>query len=247
MRLEGKVALITGAGSGIGRATARRAAAEGAAVVCCDVKNARDAGSEIDGAGGTAIAVEMDVRDQGGWDEAVRRSLDELGGLDLLGNIAGVVSAQADTVVEQTEEEWDRIIAVNLRGAWSGMKAVLPVMVENGAGRIVNVASEAALIEMPGLAAYTATKGGIAALTRQAAIEYVTAGVMINALAPGYIRTPIQDGMDPAQLAAQAAEIPIKRLGHPDDIAGAICFLFGGDAGYITGQVIAVDGGWSVA
>lgn len=247
MMLGGKVAVITGAGSGIGRATAKRVAREGAAVVCADVKGADDAVEEIRGDGGKALAVEMDVRDGGGWSEAVARAQQDLGGIDLLGNIAGVVSSQSDTVLEQSGEEWDRIVAVNLRGAWLGMKAVLPGMIEKGGGRIVNIASEAALIGIPGLAAYSATKGAIAALTRQAAIEYVTDGVMVNAIAPGFIRTAIQDGIDPALLDDMAADIPIKRIGQPSDIAGAIAYLFSGDAAYVTGQVLAVDGGWGVA
>jgi NAD(P)-dependent dehydrogenase (short-subunit alcohol dehydrogenase family) len=127
------------------------------------------------------------------------------------------------------------------------MKAVLPGMLSRGGGRVVNIASEAALIGMPGLAAYSATKGAIAALTRQAAIEYVKAGITVNAIAPGYIRTPIQDGIDPVLLAEQAEALPTGYWGQPEDIAASIAHLFSDDAAYITGQVLAVDGGWCIA
>lgn len=247
MKLNDKVALVTGAGSGIGRATARRVAAEGAAVLCVDLARAEATVAEIEADGGAAAALTMDVRDADAWAAAVTEVGERYGPLDLLANVAGVVSTGPDTVVEQTEEGWDRIVAINLRGSWLGMRAALPGMLDRARGRIVNIASEAALIGMPGLAAYSATKGAIAALTRQAAIEYVAAGVTINAIAPGYIRTPIQDGIDPELLAEQAAQLPTGYWGQPEDIAASIAHLFSDDASYITGQVLAVDGGWCIA
>jgi NAD(P)-dependent dehydrogenase (short-subunit alcohol dehydrogenase family) len=247
MKLNGKVALVTGAGSGIGRATARRVAAEGAAVLCVDLALADATAATIEADGGRSAAVTMDVRDAAAWAAAVAEVVERYGPLDLLANVAGVVSTGPDTVVDQSEDGWDRIVAINLRGSWLGMRAVLPGMLDRARGRIVNIASEAALIGMPGLAAYSATKGAIAALTRQAAIEYVAAGVTVNAIAPGYIRTPIQDGIDPALLAEQAAALPTGYWGQPEDIAASIAHLFSDDASYITGQVLAVDGGWCVA
>ena len=247
MKLRGKVALVTGAGSGIGGATALRVAAEGAAVLCLDLRAAEVTAAAIESEGGAAVAIAMDVRDAAAWAGAVATAEERFGTVDLLANVAGVVSEGPDTAVGQTEEEWDRIVAINLRGSWLGMRAVLPAMLRKGSGRIVNIASEAALIGMPGLAAYTATKGAIAALTRQAAIEYVREGVTINAVAPGYIRTPIQDGIDPALLERQAAELPTGTMGRPEDIAATIAHLFSDDASYITGQVVAVDGGWCIA
>ncbi|MBS1677875.1 MAG: SDR family oxidoreductase [Actinobacteria bacterium] len=247
MKLQGKVALVTGAGSGIGRATAQRAAAEGASVLCADVVNAGETADGIAAADGTAEAITLDVREAGAWDAAVAAARERFGSLDLLANIAGVVSTGADTVVEQTEDEWDRIVSINLRGSWLGMRAVLPGMREQGSGRIVNIASEAALIGIPGLAAYTATKGAIAALTRQAAIEYVKEGITVNAIAPGFIRTAIQDGIEQQLLDDMAAGIPIGYFGKPEDIAATIAHLFSEDASYITGQVVAVDGGWGVS
>ena len=247
MRLEGKVAIVTGAGSGIGRASAMRLAREGAAVLCVDVMSAAATADEIRAAGGAVAEIEMDVRDPSAWADAVARAESTFGPVDCLANIAGVVSTGTDTVLEQTEEEWARILDVNLRGSWLGMRAVLPSMLTCEDGRIVNIASEAALIGMPGLAAYSATKGAIQALTRQAAIEYVKKGVTVNAIAPGYIRTPIQDGIDPDLLAEQAAALPPGYLGKPDDVAGSVAYLCSGDASYVTGQTLAIDGGWCVS
>jgi NAD(P)-dependent dehydrogenase (short-subunit alcohol dehydrogenase family) len=247
MKLQGKVALVTGAGSGIGRATAQRCAAEGASVFCADVVNARETADGIAKDGGTAEAVTLDVREADFWAAAVAEVKDRFGSLDLLANIAGVVSTGVDTVVEQSEEEWDRIVSINMRGSWLGMKSVLPTMLEQKSGRIVNIASEAALIGIPGLAAYSATKGAIAGLTRQAAIEYVKEGITINAIAPGFIRTAIQDGIEQGLLDDMAAGIPIGYFGKPEDIAASIAHLFSDDGAYITGQVLAVDGGWGIS
>jgi len=247
MKLQDKVALVTGAGSGIGRATAQRCAAEGASVLCADLANAGETAEAIAAAGGTAEAVTMDVREASAWAGAVEAATGRFGQVDLLANIAGVVSTGTDTVVEQTEEEWDRIVSINLRGSWLGMKSVLPGMLERKSGRIVNIASEAALIGIPGLAAYSATKGAIAGLTRQVAIEYVKGGVTVNAIAPGFIRTAIQDGIEQQLLDDMAAGIPVGYFGRPEDIAATIAHLFSDDASYITGQVVAVDGGWGVS
>lgn len=246
---NGKVAIVTGAGSGIGRATAKRLSRDGASIVCADIANAEVTAAAIEADGGKATAVTIDVRDGDAWARAVETAKEAFGSLHLLANIAGVTSGEneTDTVIDQTEEEWDRIVSTNLRGSWLGMKAVLPTMLENGEGRIVNIASEAALIGIPGLAAYSASKGAIAALTRQAAIEYVKGGVNINAIAPGFIRTEIQDGMDWKILDEMAEGIPIGHFGKPEDIAGMAAYLCSEDGKYVTGQVFAVDGGWNAS
>jgi NAD(P)-dependent dehydrogenase (short-subunit alcohol dehydrogenase family) len=247
MKLSGKVAVVTGAASGIGRATARRAAAEGAAVVCADIADPGETVSQIAGEGGRAAVVEHDVRRAESWARLVDRARSELGPIDLLANVAGIVASGTDTAIDQDEAEWDRVLETNLKGTWLGMRSVLPGMVERGRGAIVNIASEAALIGIPGLLSYTASKGGVAGLTRQVAIEYVKQGVTVNAIAPGFIRTAIQDGMDQALLDDMAAGIPIGRFGAPEDIAASVVHLFSADGAYITGQVLAVDGGWGVA
>lgn len=247
MRISGKVAIVTGAGSGIGRATALRLAEEGAAVLCADIAKATDTTEAIVAIGGTAAAFTLDVADPVCWASAIEVAERRYGDVDFLANIAGVVSAGVDTAVDQRLDEWDRVLTINLRGTWLGIQAVLPAMLRRGSGRIVNIASEAAIIGIPGLLAYTASKGGVAAMTRQVAIEYVKQGVMVNAIAPGFIRTAIQDGIDQKLLDDMAAGIPIGRFGAPDDIAGTVAHLFSEDGQYITGQVIAVDGGWGVA
>jgi len=246
MSLAGRTAIVTGAASGIGRATAERIAAEGGSVVCADVADAGPTAAAIGEAGGAAVAVALDVRDGGQWAAADALARETYGQVDCLVNIAGVVT-EVDTVHEQTEEEWDRLLDVNLRGTWLGMKTVLPAMVARESGRIVNTASVAAIMGMAGLAAYSASKGGVAALTRQASIEYVRQGITVNAISPGYTRTPIQDGMDPELLKAQAAELPIGYMAKPKDLAGLFAYLISDEAFYVTGQVIAVDGGWTTA
>jgi NAD(P)-dependent dehydrogenase (short-subunit alcohol dehydrogenase family) len=163
----------------------------------------------------------------------------------LLANIAGI-QPQGDTVLEQDEDGWDRILGVNLKGVWLGMRALLPGMLERGEGRIVNVASLAADTGLPGLAAYTASKAGVAGLTRQAAVEYAPAGIRINALAPGMIETPMITGNPPEALQAFLEKTPAGRPGQPEEIAEIILFLAGPDAGFITGQTISVDGGWGI-
>lgn len=247
MKLQGSVAIITGAGSGIGRATAHRVAAEGASVLCADVSRADDTAAEIVAAGGTARGFTLDVTDASAWTAADAEATSAFGPVDLLANIAGVVTTGVDTAVDQTGDEWDRILGVNLKGTWLGMRALLPGMIERRRGRIVNIASEGAILGIPGLLAYSASKGGVAAMTRQVAIEYVRQGVTVNAIAPGFIRTPIQDGIEQHLLDDMASGIPIGRFGAPEDIAGTAAHLFSEDGQYITGQLIAVDGGWGVA
>lgn len=247
MTLQNEVAIVTGAGSGIGRATALRLAADGAHVVAADIAKAQATVDEIAAAGGSAIAFELDVTDSAGWSALVSAATEAFGAPTRLANIAGIVSPGPDTPLEQTEEAWARILDVNLKSAWLGMRAVLPGMLAARAGSIVNIASEAAVIGIPGLLAYSATKTGVVGITRSAAIEHAGDGITINAVAPGFIKTPIQDGLTQEAIDAMVAGIPSRRIGQPSDIAGAIAFLFGADATYITGQVLAVDGGWGIS
>jgi NAD(P)-dependent dehydrogenase (short-subunit alcohol dehydrogenase family) len=246
MRLAGKIALVTGAGSGIGRATAQRLAHDGAHVFCVDVAKADVVAAEIATAGGSATPAVLDVVDAAGWAALIATVRDQAGGVDFLANVAGVVSRGPDTVLEQTEEEWDRVVNIDLKGTWLGMRAVLPSMIERGGGRIVNIASMAAVLGIRNLAAYTSAKGGVAALTRQVAIEHVEQNITVNAIAPGFIRTPIVDGLPEEMLKEMAGGIPMKRLGAPSDIAAMIAHLCSDDGSYITGQLIAIDGGWSI-
>jgi NAD(P)-dependent dehydrogenase (short-subunit alcohol dehydrogenase family) len=245
MELAGAGAVVTGAGSGMGRATAHAAAARGMRVLCLDVAGAAMTAGEIAGNGGEAHALEADVSSAGDWERVAASTKELVGDALLLANIAGV-QPQGDTVLEQDEDGWDRILGVNLKGVWLGMRALLPGMLERGEGRIVNVASLAADTGLPGLAAYTASKAGVAGLTRQAAVEYAPAGIRINALAPGMIETPMITGNPPEALQAFLEKTPAGRPGQPEEIAEIILFLAGPDAGFITGQTISVDGGWGI-
>lgn len=244
MQLEGLNAIVTGAGSGIGRATAKLCAAEGARVVCVDVKAAERTVGEIEAAGGAAVAATMDVTDAAAWENVVARASDELGPVTLLANIAGVTSNGPDTCLEQTEEEWQRIVDIDLKASWLGMRATIPGMIAAGGGRIVNVASLAGLVGLVNLLAYSAAKGGLIAMSRQVAMEYAKHQIKVNTIAPGIVDTPILGNNTPEMTAAFSAATPLGRLGRPEEIAGAVSYLFGPAADFVTGQCITVDGGW---
>ncbi len=245
MTLEGAGAVVTGAGSGMGRATSHAAAAAGMRVMCVDVAGAGATVDELTGTGCDAHALEADVSSAADWERVAASAPELVGEVLLLANIAGV-QPQGDTVLDQDEDGWDRIVGVNLKGVWLGMRAFLPGMLERGKGRIVNVASLAAEVGLPGLAAYSASKAGVAGLTRQAAVEYAAAGICINALAPGMIETPMITHNPPEALAAFLEKTPAGRPGRPEEIAEIILFLAGPGAAFITGQTISVDGGWGI-
>lgn len=243
MRLQGQTAIVTGAGSGIGQATARMAAAEGAAVLCVDLKAADSTAAAIGASGGTAASFAMDVTDSAAWSACVAEA-GRLGPVSLLANVAGVVSRGPDTVLDQTEDEWHRVIDTDLKSVWLGMRAVLPGLIERGGGRIVNVASLAGEIGLTNLLAYSAAKGGVIAMSRQAAMEYAKHGVKINSVAPGIIDTPILGDTTPEMTKIFSAATPLGRLGRPEEIAGVITYLFSPVADFVTGQCYTVDGGW---
>jgi NAD(P)-dependent dehydrogenase (short-subunit alcohol dehydrogenase family) len=245
MSLQGRTAIITGAGSGIGRGTALRAAAEGMHVVALDVKQADQTAEEITSAGGSASAVSMDVREPGEWRLVVEQTLARQGSIDLLANVAGVVNAGPDNAVDQTDDGWDRVVSINQTGVFYGMRAVLPAMIAAGGGAIVNVASVAGLVGMQNVFTYSATKGAIIGMSRQAAIEYAKTGVRINVICPGIIETPILGDITDALRDYCEAATPNGRLGQPDDIAATLIHLARPESSFITGQVIAIDGGWT--
>lgn len=248
VRLAGKIALVTGAAQGIGKAAALRFAKEGALVMCADIQDAVDLTvKEIEAAGGSAAFRVMDTTKAAQWDETVQATIAAFGRVDLLANIAGVVALDGpDTIVGLTEERWDHVVGVDLKGVWMGMRAVIPAMIDQGGGRICNVASMAALRGLPNLAAYSAAKGGVAALTRQAAIEYANDNILVNAVAPGTIDTPILAGVQPEDLVAFASSHAINRLGRPEEVAAMMVHFFSDDGDFLTGQLYPVCGGWSV-
>lgn len=247
MSLDGTTAVITGAGSGMGRATALLAARQGAFVVCVDVAPLDGTLAELGGLADRAGAVVGDVRDPGAWAAAVDLARERTGRIDLLANIAGIVPPPGtDTVVGQTPETWERFLGVHLTGPWLGMKAIVPVMLEQGGGAIVNVTSLAASRGLPMLAAYSASKAALAGLTRQAAVEYGGHGIRVNAVAPGDIDTPMSSGNAPEVREALRRRTPQGRQGTAEEVAEAIVFLAGPAGSFVNGQVLPVDGGWSI-
>lgn len=254
-RLDDKVAIVTGGASGFGRATALRFAREGARVVVVDLDEPRGASvvDELRAAGSDGRLVIGDVSSLDVANEAVTAAVDGFGRLDVLVNNAGIVQGDDRDTWDTTEEKWDLVLQVNLRSVFVCSKAAIPVMLAAGGGSIVNVASIAASV-CTGGSAYAASKGAILSYTRHTARELARWGVRMNAVSPGFMRTPMttgeRDGLDEAaqeeRVAGFAAHLPMKRMGAMDDIADAVLFLASDEASYITGQEVIVDGGYVV-
>jgi NAD(P)-dependent dehydrogenase (short-subunit alcohol dehydrogenase family) len=238
--------LITGAGSGIGRAAAQLFAKEGAHIVVVDEMkaDAQDTVSLIRDAGGKALAVRADVSREADCREMVERALAAFERLDVAFNNAGV-GASGFAVADEEEITWNRLIDVNLKGIFLSMKYEIPAMLNAGGGAIVNTASVAGLVGERGIGAYSASKHGVVGLTRTAALDYVGRGIRINAVCPGATRTRILANwfQDPKVEAFILSRHPIGRIAEPEEIARAVLFLASDDASFIVGQALAVDGG----
>ena len=247
-RFEGRVALVTGAGHGIGRATALRLGHEGARVAVADVRAAaaEETAALLAAEGIDAEAFTCDVSAEEQVAETVERVLQRLGRIDVLHSNAGVLAA--GTALETSLEDWERTFAVNVRGMFLAARAVLPAMLEQGKGAIVNTASTSGIAAEPAVAAYCASKAAVIQLTKQLAVDYSRRGIRVNCVCPGWIDTgfndPVLVGVGPEELAELLDRmVPLGRQGAPDEIAAVVAFLASDDASLVTGHALVADGG----
>jgi 3-oxoacyl-[acyl-carrier protein] reductase len=243
VRLQDNVAIITGAAQGIGLATARKFAAEGARVVVADLRAepVEAAVSSVRAAGGQAIGVVVDVTDRAQVDAMVRRALEAWGRVDTLINNAGITKDAR--LLKMTDEQFDSVIAVNLKAVFECAQAVAGAMVEQGSGAIVNASSVVGLYGNFGQTNYAATKAGVIGLTKTWARELGPKGIRVNAVCPGFVRTPILDTIPEAVMSRMVDKVPLGRMGDPAEIASVYAFLASSEASYVNGAVIEVSGG----
>lgn len=254
MKLAGRVAVVTGGGSGQGKATCRLFAQEGASVVVADwnYESAQEVAASIADAGGRAVAVHVDVSREEDVMKMVDMTLKKFGRLDILFNNAGIGFSATHrykmaSIVDTPEEDWDAILAINLKGVAMCCKHTIPIMVRQGRGSIINNASINALVAMPGADAYTAAKGGVVALTRVLANDWGPKGVRVNCICPGPVDTPMIAPVlkDPQVREILETNCPLGRVASPDEIARVALFLASDDASYVNGVILPVDGGWT--
>ncbi len=246
-KFDDKVALVTGAASGIGRASAQAFAREGASVIVADIQF--DAGREtvrlIEEAGGEAKFIEADISKATQAEALIAGATQARGRLDYAHNNAGVLGTAKPTH-EIDEADWDRLLAINLKGVWLCMRYEVPRLLEQGGGAIVNTSSTAGIVGIQALAAYTASKHGVAGLTKAAALDYAKLNIRVNAVCPGGVDTPLIHNIEnPESFPPQAMPV-IPRLGTPEDIANAVIWLCSDDASYVTGHLMVVDGAMTV-
>jgi len=243
MRLKDRVALITGAGRGIGRAIALAFAKEGADIVVADVNKVDSEKTclDIEALGRRSLALELDVTNFAKVEEGINKILDKLGKVDILVNNAGIT--KDNLMLRMGDADWDAVINVNLKGTFNCSKAVSRVMMKQRYGKIVNIASIIGIIGNAGQANYAASKAGIIALTKTTAKEFASRNINVNAVAPGFIQTEMTAKLSEDVRSKMLSFIPLNRMGSPDDVANVCLFLASEDANYITGQTVVVDGG----
>lgn len=248
-RMEGKVALVTGGGSGIGRSVALGFAREGAKVVVADViaEGGEATANLVKNAGGIGVFVKCDVSESNQVKTMIDMAVETFGRLDFAANNAGINGEMAGTV-DCTEDNWERVIGIDLKGIWLCMKYEIPQMLKHGGGSIVNTSSIAGLVNA-GTPPYSAAKHGVLGLTKTAAVEFAQQGVRINAVCPGVIHTPMTQPLFeqmPDKMNQMMSAIPMARFGQPENIADAIVWLCGDGASYITGTALSIDGGYVI-
>ncbi len=236
MRLEGKVAIVTGSSRGIGLGITERFAEEGATVYAGSTSNPKDVYPE------GVIGVELDVSNAGDWDRVTAQAVNDHGRIDILVNNAGVIAYEPPH--EQDQEGWDRVVAVNQTGVWLGMKAVYPAMQKQKSGSIVNIASILGSVALPGAHVYHATKGAVLIMSKNAAMTYVGDGIRVNSISPGLIDTPLSQSQPQEATDYVVSITPMQRLGKPREIANGALFLASDESSYITGIDLPIDGGF---
>jgi NAD(P)-dependent dehydrogenase (short-subunit alcohol dehydrogenase family) len=246
--LQGRVALVTGGADGIGRATAVAFATAGAKVVVADIQDdeAQITVESITSRGGQAIYVKTDVSDEYAVKALVAKVVDTYGGLDVAFNNAGIEGPEGPTA-DVGMDDWQKVISINLMGVWLSMKYEIPAMLERGGGAIVNTASVAGLVGFPNLPAYVASKHGVVGLTKNAALEYCTQGIRVNAVCPGVIRTEMIDRIIEEGEQTEddlTAATPLGRLGQPEEIAKAVLWLCSEEASFVVGHTMTIDGAY---
>ena len=248
MRLEGKVAIISGGARGMGAAEAKLFAREGAKVIICDVleDEGRQTEAEINEVGGDAVFVKLDVTSQDEWENAVNTAIERFGKLDILVNNAGIIVQS--TIEDMTVELWDKVMDVNAKGVFLGTKTAIPHMKEAGGGSIVNISSISGIVGQDNVnAGYNASKGAVRIFTKAAAVQYAKENIRVNSIHPGPIATPMtaEGRADPERVALTAERTPLGRYGEPAEVANAVLFLASDEASYVTGSEIVVDGGYT--